>query len=71
MHPLIVHFPIVLVLGYFAFLFFIPAAVRKEKWYTSMMDVLLIVSAFSAVVAALMGLFYPKKRDMILIAVFT
>jgi len=61
MHPLIVHFPIVLVLVYFAFHFFIPGSLRNEKWYTSMMDVLLILSAVSAVFAALMGLFLSKE----------
>src|SRR4030095_13106868 len=61
MHPLIVHFPIVLVLVYFAFLFFIPGNLRNEKWYTSMMEVLLIFSALSAVFSALMGLFLSKE----------
>src|SRR5260221_11855720 len=61
MHPLIVHFPIVLVLVYFAFLFFIPGDFKKEKWYSSLMDVLLIVSAVSAVLSALMGLFLSRE----------
>jgi uncharacterized membrane protein len=61
MHPLVVHFPIVLVLVYFAFLFFIPGNLRNEKWYMGMMDVLLIFSAISAVFSALMGLFLSKE----------
>ncbi len=61
MHPLIVHFPIVLVLVYFAFLFFIPGDFKKEKWYSSLMDVLLIISAVSAVLSALMGLFLSRE----------
>jgi uncharacterized membrane protein/mono/diheme cytochrome c family protein len=61
MHPLVVHFPIVLVLVYFAFLFFIPGTVRNEKWYVSMMDVLLVFSAVSAVFSALMGLFLSRE----------
>ena len=62
MHPLIVHFPIVLVLIYFAFLFFFPGDWKKEQWYITMMDVLLIVSAISAVLSALMGLFLSKEK---------
>jgi uncharacterized membrane protein len=61
MHPLIVHFPIVLVLVYFAFLFFIPGGFKKEKWYSPLMDILLIVSAISAVLSALMGLFLSRE----------
>jgi uncharacterized membrane protein len=62
MHPLIVHFPIVLVLIYFGFLFFIPAGFNRETWYITMMDILLFVSALSAVFSALMGLFLSKEK---------
>lgn len=61
MHPLVVHFPIVLVLVYLAFLFFIPTGLRKENWYTLLMEILLIFSAISAVLSALMGLFLSKE----------
>ncbi|MGC4037490.1 MAG: FN3 associated domain-containing protein [Chitinophagaceae bacterium] len=61
MHPLIVHFPIVLVLLYFGFLFLTPAAQRKENWYITAMDIMLIFSSLSAVVAALMGLFLSRE----------
>jgi uncharacterized membrane protein len=61
MHPLIIHFPIVLILAYFVLLLFVPRNVKKESWYTTLLDVLLIVSALTAVLAALMGLFLSKE----------
>src|ERR1700752_3712489 len=62
MHPLIVHFPIVLILVYFACLFFIPKQFKTENWYTGMMEAMLLLSAFTSVFAALMGLFLSKEE---------
>lgn len=61
MHPLVVHFPIVLVLLYLAFLFFIPANLRNENWYKTMTEILLVLSAVSAVSSALMGLLLSRE----------
>ena len=62
MHPLVVHFPIVLILVYFGCVFFIPAKYKKEKWYLSMMEILLMVAALMSVITALMGLFLSKEE---------
>ena len=62
MHPLIVHFPIVLIFLYAALIFFIPKTIRQEKWYRTMTEVLLLTAAFTAVVTALMGLFLSKEE---------
>ncbi|MGC4037497.1 MAG: hypothetical protein QM764_16160 [Chitinophagaceae bacterium] len=56
MHPLIT-LPIVLGVIVFGFLFLTPA---NENWYITAMDIMLIFSSLSAVVAALMGLFSGK-----------
>ncbi|MCW3118289.1 MAG: hypothetical protein JWM28_2371, partial [Chitinophagaceae bacterium] len=62
MHPLVVHFPIVLILLYFGCVFFIPRKFKAERWYISMMEILLLVAALSAVITALMGLFLSKEE---------
>ena len=62
MHPLVVHFPIVLILVYFGCVFFIPSKFKTEKWYVTMMEVLLLTAAFFSVLTALMGLFLSKEE---------
>ncbi|MES1217646.1 MAG: FN3 associated domain-containing protein [Bacteroidota bacterium] len=62
MHPLIVHFPIVLILVYFACVFFIPKKFKNEKWYVTMLEVVLLVAALSSVITALMGLFLSREE---------
>jgi hypothetical protein len=55
MHPLALHFPIVLILLYAIVILFFPSRLRKEHWYTAALDALLLSAAFTASVTALMG----------------
>src|SRR3954469_25259215 len=55
MHPLFLHFPIVLVLIYAGVIIFFPMRTRKEHWYNTLADALLLTAAFTASVTALMG----------------
>ena len=62
MHPLVIHFPIVLILVYFGCVFLIPRKFKTEKWYATMIEVLLMIAALSSVVTALMGLFLSREE---------
>lgn len=55
MHPLAVHFPIVLILIYALVNLFVPSRVRKEQWYLMAIDAVLLAAAFTASITALMG----------------
>jgi hypothetical protein len=55
MHPLALHFPIVLVLLYAVMTLFFPAKMRKEHWYVSALNALLLAAAFTASITVLMG----------------
>src|SRR5579871_3071161 len=52
LHPMILHFPIVLIVAYAIYLWFRPAAFADE---------LLLVAAFTAVITALAGVFLSKQ----------
>jgi hypothetical protein len=55
MHPLALHFPIVLILIYAVVTLFFPSRLRNEHWYKDAIDALLLAAAFTASVTALMG----------------
>lgn len=55
MHPLALHFPIVLVLIFAVLTIFLPARLRKEHWFITALDALLLAAAITASVTALMG----------------
>jgi hypothetical protein len=55
MHPLALHFPIVLILIYAVVTLFFPLRLRNEHWYKDAIDALLLAAAFTASVTALMG----------------
>jgi uncharacterized membrane protein len=55
MHPLALHFPIVLILIYAIVILFFPSRLRREHWYRSAIDALLLAAAFTASITALMG----------------
>lgn len=55
MHPLALHFPIVLLLLYVVLLLFFPARVRVQHWFQSAADAILLSAAFTASITALMG----------------
>lgn len=61
MHPLILHFPIVLVLIYFVAVLIVPKKVTSEKWYIELTEWILIFAALTAVLTALMGIFLSKE----------
>jgi hypothetical protein len=62
MHPLALHFPIVLILIYVVMTLFFPSRVRSQHWYRSATDALLIAAALTASVTALMG-FALSRND--------
>lgn len=55
MHPLALHFPIVLILIYAVVTLFFPSRLRHEHWYRSAIDALLLAAALTASITALMG----------------
>ncbi|MBC7826103.1 MAG: chitobiase/beta-hexosaminidase C-terminal domain-containing protein [Chitinophagaceae bacterium] len=63
MHPLMVHFPIVLVILY-ALVHFLPLSKKSndDPANYSMNDVLLFLAALSSVITSLMGLFLSKEE---------
>ncbi len=61
MHPLFLHFPIVLIVLYVVFVLAVPKQYKAEAWYTTLAEVLLLSAAFTASVTALMGLFLSRE----------
>ncbi|TKK69207.1 hypothetical protein FC093_07780 [Ilyomonas limi] len=61
MHPLFLHFPIVLILLYVVFVLAVPKVYKVEKWYTTLAEVFLLSAAFTASLTALMGLFLSRE----------
>ncbi len=61
MHPVILHFPIVLVLIYFVLVLFIPKKNTVEKWYIELSEWILLSAALTAVLTALMGMFLSRE----------
>jgi len=61
MHPLVLHFPIVLVLLYAALELCTTKKIKQEGWYGVIADVLLLSAAFTAAGTALMGLILSKE----------
>ena len=64
MHPLVVHFPIVLILVYFGCVFFIPSKFKTEKWYVTMMEVLLLTAALFFSAYRFDGIVLIKRRGV-------
>ena len=63
MHPLALHFPIVLVLLYAVMVLFFPKRIRKEEWYVTAVDSLLLAAALTASLTALMGFALSGGED--------
>lgn len=61
MHPLVLHFPIVLVLLYVAWQLFASEQLKSHHWYKEVTEILLLVAALTAAVTALMGLFLSRE----------
>ncbi len=61
MHPVMLHFPIVFMLLYGAFIFFTPAKYKQEVRFKVIAKSALLAAAFTAAVTALM-VFFPSKE---------
>ncbi|HVZ57847.1 MAG TPA: c-type cytochrome domain-containing protein, partial [Chitinophagaceae bacterium] len=61
LHPVILHFPIVLVLLYAALLLGTPGTYRQERAWQVARDLLLLAGAFTAAITALMGLLLSRE----------
>jgi uncharacterized membrane protein len=61
MHPVILHFPIVLVLIYFVIVLLVPKKIMSETWYVELTEWILVFAALTAVLTALMGIFLSKE----------
>lgn len=61
LHPVVLHFPIVLVLIYAAAILITPKNVRKEKWFINLGEWVLLVAALTATITALMGLLLSRE----------
>jgi len=61
MHPLILHFPIVLILAYAFLLLVMPASLKKQDGYVIALDALLIAAAVGAALTALMGILLSRE----------
>lgn len=61
MHPMILHFPIVLVLLYFIVVLVSPQKIKKDKLFIGLSDWLLLAAAFTAVITALTGLLLSRE----------
>lgn len=61
MHPLILHFPIVLVLIYFVIVLLAPKKITSESWYIELIEWLLLSAALTAAITALMGMLLSKE----------
>lgn len=62
MHPLLLHFPIVLILLYAGWVFFASREIKSTAWYANMGEGLLIAASFTAVVTALTGFLLSKEQ---------
>lgn len=61
LHPLVLHFPIVLVLIYFIVVLFSTKKLGTERWFVELSEWLLLAAAFTAVITALMGLLLSRE----------
>ncbi len=61
MHPLLLHFPIVLVLIYTAIILFLPKKIRSESPYVQIGEWVLLIAAFTVALTALMGMLLSRE----------
>lgn len=61
LHPMVLHFPIVLILLYAGWVWATPRAVKKNTWYVNITDSLLLLTAFATVITDLTGFLLSKE----------
>jgi uncharacterized membrane protein len=61
LHPVVLHFPIVLLLVYAVTVLLVPKTIKAESWFIQLGEWVLLVTAFTAVVTALMGLLLSRE----------
>lgn len=61
MHPIMLHFPIVLMLIYGGMILLAPARFKNEHWFIWFTKNVLLLSAITAAITALMGLLLSKE----------
>lgn len=61
-HPLLLHFPIVLILLYAAWIWFVSREIKTTAWYKTVAEGLLLAAAFTAVATALTGFILSKEE---------
>ena len=61
MHPLMLHFPIVLLIVYVIAVVGLPLKIKTNETYKNALDLLLVSVAFTSVLTTLMGLFLSKE----------
>jgi uncharacterized membrane protein len=61
LHPLVLHFPIVLVLIYGAAILFTPKTIKSESWYITTIEWILLIAAFTAAITALAGILLSRE----------
>jgi uncharacterized membrane protein len=62
MHPMVLHFPIVLIVLYILYVLFLQKKLSPPGTATQIGEWLLLLSAFTAVITALFGLFLSKEE---------
>lgn len=62
MHPMILHFPIVLIVLYVLYVLFFQKKISPQETALHIGELLLLLSAFTSVITALMGLFLSKEE---------
>src|SRR5580765_3193527 len=60
LHPVILHFPIVLSLIYATAILFIPKNIKSEPWFVKTTGWILLFAAFTAAITALMGMLLSR-----------
>lgn len=63
LHPLVLHFPLVFVLVFSGLLLFQPASAGSHPHWRFAMEILLVASAVTSAVAAIMGLFLSVQGE--------
>src|SRR6478735_1147313 len=61
LHPVVLHFPIVLMLVYAVTILLVPKTIKAESWFIELGEWVLLATALTAVITALMGLLLSRE----------